>query len=224
MKLYMHPVSTTSRAVMMFVADEGIAVEMQAVDILKGEQYQPPFIAVNPNSMIPVLEDGDFRLTESSAILKYLADKAGSAAYPKDLKQRAKINEVMDWFNSNLYRDFGYGLVYPQLFPHLKRSSDEVHAATVKWGKEKSEGWLKALNDYWIGPKRNYLCGDRVTIADYFGTAFTTIGELIHCDLSRYPNVVRWLDTMKKRPGYAKTYEVFIGFAASTQGQAFQHI
>ena len=79
-----------------------------------------------------MLEDGDLRLTESSAILKYLADKIGSPAYPKDLKQRAKVNEVMDWINSNFYRDWGYNLCYPQLFPHLKRRSDEAQAATLE--------------------------------------------------------------------------------------------
>jgi glutathione S-transferase len=224
MKLYMHPISTTSRPVMQFIADEGLDVEMQVVDVLKGEHYEPPFVAINPNRLIPVLEDGDFRLTESSAILKYLADKSGSAAYPKDLKQRAKINEIMDWFNSNMYRDYGYGLIYPQVFPNHKRPSDEAQAETVKWGKEKSEGWLSILNDYWLGPNRQYLCGDRVTIADYFGASLTSVGECVHCDFSRYPNVARWLNNMKKRPSYAKTYDVFNGWVQSTQGQPFQHV
>jgi glutathione S-transferase len=174
--------------------------------------------------MIPVLEDGDFRLTESAAILRYLAEKTGSPAYPKDMKQRARVNEVMDWFNSNFYRDWGYGLIYPQIFPHLKRSDDKVHSATVDWGKEKSKAWLQLLNDHWLGPKRQYLCGDQVTIADYFAVALTTAGELIDCDFKAYPNIARWLTNMKKRPGYPKTYEVFTGFAGSLKGQQFQRI
>ena len=74
---------------------------------------------------MPVIEDGDLHLTESSAILKYLADKIGSPAYPKDLKQRAKVNEMMDWLNTNFYRDWAYNLAYPQLFPNQKRRSEE---------------------------------------------------------------------------------------------------
>jgi hypothetical protein len=70
-----------------------------------------------------MLEDGDFRLTESSAILKYLADKRDLPSYPKDSKKRAQVNEVMDWLNTQFYRDFGYGLIYPQLFPNHKRRS-----------------------------------------------------------------------------------------------------
>jgi len=59
---------------------------------------QPGYAAVNPSRQVPVLDDDGFLLSESSAILKYVADKIGSPAYPKDPKKRAKINELMDWF------------------------------------------------------------------------------------------------------------------------------
>ena len=96
MKLYMHPVSTTSRPVMQFIADNNIKCDMEVVDILKGQHYEPAYSKLNPNHLIPMLDDDGFKLTESAAILKYLAEKAGSPAYPKDLKARARINEVMD--------------------------------------------------------------------------------------------------------------------------------
>src|SRR5580693_10338392 len=104
MKLYMHPVSTTSRPVMQFIADNDIATDMQVVDILTGEHYGEAYSKINPNHLIPMLEDGDFRLTESATILRYLAEKIGSPAYPKDARVRAKIDERLDWFNSNFYR------------------------------------------------------------------------------------------------------------------------
>lgn len=90
---------------MLFANESGIKVDFQVVDLFTGEHYKPPFEAVNPNHLVPVLEDGDFRLTESSAILKYLAEKTGSPAYPKDLQQRARVNERMDWINTQLCRD-----------------------------------------------------------------------------------------------------------------------
>lgn len=221
MKLYMHPISTTSRPVLQFIADNSIPVDMQAVDVLKGEQYGEAYSKLNPNHLIPMLEDGDFRLTESATILRYLAQKIDSPAYPKDLRQRARVDEVLDWFNSNFYRDWGYGLVYPQVFPHLKRENPAVQAAVIAWGQEKSRGWLQILNDHWIGSKP-YLCGNSITIADYFGTSLTTAGEIIHCEFNAYPNICRWLGNMKKLPSYAKVYEVFNGFVASTKGQPFQ--
>ena len=221
MKLYMHPVSMTSRPVRLFIAESGIQLDEQEVDLMTGEHYKEPFASINPNRMVPVLEDGDFRLTESSAILKYLADKFNSPAYPKDLKQRAKVNEIMDWFNSNFYRDYGYGLVYPQVFPDHRRPSDEVQTATIDWARERVRGWLKILNDHWIGPDRPYLCGNQITIADYFGIALLTLGEVIRCDFSAYPNVQRWVNNMKRLKSWPKINEVFYGLVASVKDQPF---
>jgi glutathione S-transferase len=220
----MHPVSTTCRPVMQFIADNNIDVTLESVDILKGEHYGESYSKLNPNRLIPLLEDGDFRLTESATILRYLAEKTGSPAYPKEPRARAQVDERLDWFNSNFYRDWGYGLVYPQIFPNLKREDPAVQAAIVAYGKEKSKAWLQVLNDHWLGPRQQYLCGDQITIADYFGAGLTIAGELIHCDFSPYPNVTRWLATMKSRPSYAKVYEVFNGFVQSTKGQPFHAI
>ncbi len=224
MKLYMHPVSMTSRPVRLFIAENKLPVDEQVVDLMTGEHHQAPFIAVNPNRLVPVLEDGDFRLTESSAILKYLADKFDLPAYPKDLQKRAKVNEMMDWFNSNFYRDYGYGLVYPQIFPHHKRPGDGAQDATIAWGMERSKGWLTVLNEHWIGPKQQYLCGDDITIADYFGIGLLTLGEIIRCDFSPYPNVQRWVANMKRLPSWDSINEVFNGFAGSVKDQPFKAI
>jgi glutathione S-transferase len=220
MKLYMHPVSMTSRPVRLFIAESGINVEEVLVDLMKGEHLQETFAAVNPSKMVPVLEDGDLRLTESSAILKYLADKADSPAYPKDLKQRAKVNEAMDWFNSNFYRDFGYGLCYPQLFPHHKRPAEAVQKATLEWARERAQAWLKILNDNILGDRR-YLVGNSITIADYFGVCLLTLGEITRCDWSKYPNVNRWVDTMKQLKSWGKVNEVLYGFAGQVKDQQF---
>lgn len=224
MKLYMHPVSMTSRPVILFIAENGIDVEQQIVDLMTGEHHKEPFVSINPNRLVPVLQDGDLRLTESSAILKYLAEKIDSPAYPKDLKKRAKVNEIMDWFNTNFYRDFGYGMAYPQIFPHHKRPTDDVQNATITWGKERAENWLRILNDYWIGPDKQYLCGDQITIADYFGACLTTLGEIIRCDFSKFPNVNRWLDNVKKLKSWPKVNEALYGFASAVKDQPFQAI
>jgi glutathione S-transferase len=174
--------------------------------------------------MVPMLEDGDLRLTESSAILKYLADKIGSPTYPKDLKQRAKVNEVMDWINTQFYRDWAYNLIYPQVFPSNKRRSDEAQAATIELGQNNAKKWLKVLNDHYIGPNNQYLTGNQVTIADYFGAALVTLGEAVRVDFSKYPNVQRWLNNMKKLPNWSKINEVFYGFVESVKQQPFHAI
>lgn len=221
MKLYMHPVSMTSRPIRLFAAENGIAMDEEEVDLFTGAHYEEPYASFNPNNMVPVLVDGDLNLTESSAILKYLADKTNSPAYPKDLKARAKVNELMDWFNTNFYRDFGYGWIYPQIFPHHKRQTDEGQAQTVAWGKERAQRWLKILNDHWLGPDKPYLCGEQITIADYFGVALMTLGEVIRVDFSAYPNVQRWLGNMKKLKSWDKVNEALYGLRDMVKDQQF---
>ena len=216
MKLYMHPVSMVSRPVRLFIAENKLPVDEQVVDIMVGEHYGEPFTGLNPSRQVPVLEEGSFRMTEASAILKYLADKFNLPSYPKDLEKRAKVNEMMDWVNTGFYRDFGYGMVYPQLFPHHKRRSDEAQEATVAWGQERASYWLSVLDTHYIKGNQ-YLCGDEITIADYFASGPVTLGELVGCDFSKYPNVARWISNMKKLPNWGKINEVFDGYAASLQ-------
>jgi glutathione S-transferase len=221
MKLYCHPASTTSRIVMLFIAEEAADIELQTVDIFSGEHLKPEYAQINPSPLIPVLEDGDFRLTESSAILKYLADKQNSPSYPKDLRQRARVNEMMDWLNTNLYREFAYGMVYPQAFPTHKRRSEEAQASTLAWSAERSQGWLKILDERLIGPGKSYLCGERITIADYMGAEVVGVGELIGCTFSQYANISHWMDRMKALKSWGQVHETFNGFAASMKGQKF---
>jgi glutathione S-transferase len=224
MKLYFHPVSTVSRPIALFAADSGLKLDYQVVDLMTGEHMKEPYGSVNPSRLVPVLEEGDFRLTESSAILKYLADKIDSPAYPKDLQKRARVNEVMDWLNTGFYRDFGYGLVYPQIFPHHKRRSDEAQAGAVEWGKQNTKRWLDIMDKNLLGGGKKYLCGDEITIADYLGAGMISLNELIKCDLKDYPNVARWYDSMKARPNWSEVNKTFYGFVGMMKDKSFETV
>jgi glutathione S-transferase len=221
MKLYYHPASTASRPVLLFAAENGIELEMQLVDIFKGEHHQAAYAALNPNALVPMLDDDGFRLTESSAILKYLADKFDSPLYPKGLQPRARVNERMDWFNTQLSRDYCFGLVFAQLLPHHRRRSDEAQAGTVQWGQERSKLWLQVLNDHILGQGRDYVCGDAITIADYFGAGLLTLGEVIGCDFAAYPHVQGWLARLKALESWKPVNAVLDGITASHKGEAF---
>ncbi len=220
MKLHFHPVSTTSRPIVLFLAEANISYEPIVVDLMTGEHKKEPFLKLNPSGMVPVLEDGDFVLTESSSILKYLADKHDHPAYPKELKARARVNERMDWFNANHYREWGYHLIYPQVFPHHKRTPDAAQASTIQWGADKSEEWLKVLDTRVLGSNK-YLCGAEITLADYFGAELLAAGDLIGVNFKRFPNIDRWMSSLRALPGWKKTNEASDGFAASLQGQKF---
>ncbi len=116
------------------MADNKIDCEEEMVDLMNGAHHQEPFASLNPNRLVPMLVDGDLKLTESSAILKYLADKIGSPTYPKDLKERAKVNEAMDWINTNFYRDWGYGSAIRSCSPTTSGAATR-RSRDVEWGK-----------------------------------------------------------------------------------------
>jgi glutathione S-transferase len=219
-KLHFHPVSTTSRPVMLFCAESNIAYEPVVVDLVKGEHHGEAFLKLNPAAQVPVLEDGDLILPESSAILKYLADKTGSAAYPKDLKARARVNSRMDWLNTTFIRELCYHLAYPQIFPHHVRTPEVAQTATIEWGRTQTERALKTLDEKFIGQNK-YLCGDDITLADYFAAGIIVTGSLIRINYARFPNVDRWLKTMQALPSWKRVHEAVDGFAGMLKEKSF---
>lgn len=223
LKLYMHPVSTVSRPVRLFIAEKKLPVTEQVVDLMAGEHQQAAYVSINPNKAVPALEDGNFRLTESSAILKYLASRFDAPEYPKDLQERARVDSVMDWFNTGFYKDFGYGLLYPQIFPNHKRPTDDQHAGTIAWGKNKTRAWLTVLDDSILG-RNDYVANNRISIADYFGVCLVTAGEIVGCTFQGCPNVQRWVGTMKKLSSWSRINEVMYGFAGAMAGKQFETV
>ena len=105
MKLYMHPVSTGARPVRLLLAEYGIACDEEIVDITQGAHHQEPYASLNPSRLVPMLDDDGFRLTESSAILKYIAEKYDLPCYPKDLKKRARVNALRQVLHTLDYAD-----------------------------------------------------------------------------------------------------------------------
>ena len=210
--LYHHGSSACAAKVRFALEEKGLAWESRYVDLMQGEHRKPPYSTKNPNCLVPMLEDGDFLLTESSAILKYLAEKYGSPAYPRDLKARARINELMDWFNTGFYREYGYHLIYPQIFPNHKRPTDEAHRGTIDWGKTQAAPALAILDKHYLPGPGPYLMGAKEpSIADFFGTAIVTLGECIGVGLSAYPSI-----------GWREANEMFEGFSASLAGKPFE--
>ena len=65
------------------------------------------------------------------------------------------------------------------------------------------------------------MCGNLITLVDYMGSGFATLGEVIGQKFDRYPNVVRWIQAMKSLPSWGKVHEAFDGWASSMQGQNF---
>jgi glutathione S-transferase len=215
MKLYLEPASTTCRGIALFVAEHDIVLETVHVDLFAGAHLTPEFAAINPNQCVPVLEHEGFRLTEGAAILRYLAELVDSPAYPTAPKERARVNEAMDWFNTGLLRDLGYGIVYPRVLDDYRREHPAAQADVLARGSEGAGRWLRILEQRLADQDSDYVCGPAITLADYLGSAYVTLAELVAFDFGPYPFVRRWLQTMRSRPAWDEVNAAFYGWRSA---------
>ncbi|MFN3946026.1 MAG: glutathione S-transferase family protein [Allosphingosinicella sp.] len=219
MQLFYHPASTTCRPIMLFAADHGLAIDYVEVDLWTGAHQRPDFASLNPNKAVPVLVDGDFILTECSAILKYLADLVDSAAYPRDLRQRARVNAAMDWFNTNFCHEFGHAFVYPQVLPNHALADSAANELLVAFGRAHAEERFAVLDRQIRANGGDYLLGRDISLADYLGAAYCVLGELVGFDFAPWPNVARWLRTMREGRHWDEVHAAFYGWRSATRAE-----
>ncbi|HTM44006.1 MAG TPA: glutathione S-transferase family protein [Polyangiaceae bacterium] len=220
MKLYQTPLSTHCRPIVAFLSEIAAPYENVPIDLSKGEHKTPEFRALNPSEAVPVLEDDGFVLAESSAILKYLAEKTNSPLYPRDLKQRARVNERMDWFNTAFEHHMAFEMLYPQILPHHARPTAELTRATTEWGRERTERLLGVLDKHLLSAS-GFIAGDALTIADLFGASFASLPKVIGARYGAYPRVAAWLDRIESRPSWQQANGAFLGLQKALEGKPF---
>jgi glutathione S-transferase len=198
---------------MIFIAELGLDVELIPVDLLVGAHHDPVYLEINPNGLVPFLVDDDFSLGESSAILRYLADKFGARAYPSELKTRARVNEALDWFNTQFHECYCLFACYPHMgVPH--GADPDLLKSLITYGEAHAGRWLTILDEHMLGD-RAYVCGHEISLADYLGASFVRLGELGDFDLSPYRNIRRWLARLNARPHWDAGYAGFQGLVAA---------
>jgi GST-like protein len=164
---------------------------VHTIDITKGDQFTPEFVAINPNSKIPAIVDQDTGITvfESGAILIYLAEKTGKLL-PTATKERF---QVLSWLMLQM------GSVGPMLgqLNHFKRFAPEkIPYAVERYQKETLR--LYSVLDKQLA-EREFLCGD-YSIADIATYPWIAIHEMQGLTLDDHPNLKRWVETVQQRP------------------------
>ena len=94
-----------------------------------------------------------------------------------------------------------------------------LDAASPAYGEAASPKWLQVLDRHMIGD-RPFVCGQQITLADYLGANFITLGEAAAYDFGPYPNIRRWIANMRALPSWDATYAGFNGFVAALRSQA----
>jgi glutathione S-transferase len=94
----------------------------------------------------------------------------------------------------------------------------------LEWAADKSRHWLRILDQSLIGPDQFCLCGNAITIADYLGASLLGVGEAIGCDFSEYPNIRRWLRTMRRLKGWPRVFAPFDSLVGSLYERRFVRV
>jgi GSH-dependent disulfide-bond oxidoreductase len=182
---------------------------------LAGDQMTPEFTELNPNNKIPVLVDDGFVVTESGAILIYLAEKTGKLL-PRDAKQRIKAIEMIMFQMASLGPMFGQLLVFAGAW------KNEYSAVTGRYVKEVNR-ILAVLEARLRG--HTYFAGDEYTIADiamlpWFRVAVVhPIGHMLSLDGK--PNLKAWWERVSTRAAVVKGLSTPKPFPAEKQFEGF---
>lgn len=183
-----------SRKVGIMFAETEMEHVVHFVDLERGEQNTPSYLAINPNGRIPAIIDGDLALGESGAILIYLADKCGRFL-PSSGARRAKTLQWLFWQTSGVGPMFGQWQYFEQSAP------EKIPSATARYRSEATR-LLDVLNKRLEG--REHVA-DEYSIADmamypWIAPAFALIQAAAPDMTAKWPNIARWIETIASRP------------------------
>ncbi|MCW8873528.1 MAG: glutathione S-transferase N-terminal domain-containing protein [Xanthomonadales bacterium] len=194
-ELYTSPTPNGYKASIM-LEETGMDYTVHAIDLAKGEQKTPEFLAMNPNGRIPVIVDhdnDDFVVFESGAILIYLAEKSGQLL-PQEEKMRS---QVLQWL---MFQMGGVGPMMGQANVFFRYFPEKISAAINRYQHE-GRRLLSVLDGQLAG--RDYLC-DEYSIADIATWPWAVTHEWSGIDVSGLDNLQAWLERMARRPAVAR--------------------
>jgi GST-like protein len=194
-ELYSSP-TPNGYKVSIMLEETGLEYSLHPIDLGKGEQKTPEFLAMNPNGRIPVIVDhdnDDFVVFESGAILVYLAEKSGQLL-PREARARSRVLQWLMFQMGGLGPMMGQANVFHRYFP------EQIPAAIHRYQHEGRR--LLTVLDGQLGG-RDYICGE-YSIADVACWPWAVTHEWSGIDIEGLDNLQAWLQRMAQRPAVAK--------------------
>ncbi|XP_014479140.1 PREDICTED: glutathione S-transferase 1-1-like [Dinoponera quadriceps] len=186
---YYFPPSPPCRTVMLLAKALGVHFNFKILNVMKGEHMSPEFLQINPQHIIPTIDDNGFILCESRPIMAYLVSRyaRNDSLYPRDPKQRALVDQMMY---------FDAGSLFPRIIkcymPVIRGMSHSVDEADV----ERVEKSFEVLNSFLEG--KEFSAGDDLTIADFTISTSICLVQCFDFDIGRYDNVASYYDRCKE--------------------------
>jgi GSH-dependent disulfide-bond oxidoreductase len=184
------------RKVSIMLEETGLTYRTHRIDIAKGDQFTPEYVAINPNSKIPAIVDPDgpggkkLAVFESGAILIYLAEKTGKLL-AQDAVQRI---ETLEWL---MFQMAGVGPMFGQRHHFFRAAPEKVPYALERYTKETHR--IYGVLDKRLA-ENEYLAGGAYSIADIATYPWVARWEWHELDWTKFPHVERWFKAIGARP------------------------
>ena len=190
------------KKITIMLEEVGLEYRIIPINIGKGDQHTPEFLAISPNNKMPAIIDHDvdgepITMFESGAILQYLAEKTGKLL-PTDTRGRFKVLQWLFWQVS------GLGPIAGQAHYFLKYAPTKNEEGMTRFRNETAR--LYGVMDRQLG-KEEFLAGD-YSIADIAAWPWVFRYDWQGQDLEDFPNVKRWFEAVGARPAVARGAEV----------------
>lgn len=201
--LYYWP-TPNGHKVTLFLEETGLPYRILPVNIGKGEQFKPDFLKIAPNNRMPAIVDHEpadggepISVFESGAILLYLADKTGKFI-PSDARGRAKALQWLFWQMG------GLGPMAGQAGHFRNYAPEKIQYGIDRYTNEVNR--LLGVLDKHLADHA-FLAGE-YSIADMASYPWALVGDRQGQDLASFPNLSRWIETIRARPATVRAYEI----------------
>lgn len=225
LKFYFDLMSQPSRALYICLELAKIPHTKVPVALRKGEHLTEDFKAkINRFQKVPAIADDDFKLSESIAILRYLDGKKEYPGlkeyYPSDVKQRALVDEFLEWQHNNIRAFCAMYFQTVWLIPIL--TGKPANPSRVEANKERMEGVLDLMENIWLAEGNKFITGSKLTAADIWAAAEIEQPKMAGYDpcVGR-PKLEAWLKEVKAltNPVYDEAHKVVYKISQSGQSK-----
>jgi len=202
--LYGNPLSSPSNKICYCANYLNIPYEFVTVNLGAGEQKTIKFARLLPLKKIPAIDDNGFILAESNAIVRYLANKHESSLYPKNLQERAIVDQWIDYASHHIALATSK-IMFNTVF--YKFSNTALDERSLQDGKFFLSQYLPVLEQQLTSNK--YMAGNTLTLADICLLGALDVCEVIQYDLSAFPCLVSWRKNLMAQDFYKKCHNSY---------------
>jgi glutathione S-transferase len=200
MKLYVFLPSARALGVLALKSHLALDCQVQGIDLGRGDQLAPEYLALNPNSKMPTLEDEGFVLWESNAILFYMAARrSATGLWPSDLRGQADVLRWLAWESAHWDAE-SCGMVSYEKASKAVLGRGPPDPAFIARGEQNFARFAAVLDT--ALRSKTWLIGDRLTIADFSIGQLVPSAERMGLPVGKFAEIVRWYNQLAALPAW----------------------